>query len=295
MKQNTPPTIKEFWNENPVGSNFVDYSSNKEFYEHYDEFRYRTEGHILKELDLIDFKDKKVLEIGLGQGADSMQIINRGADFYGIDLTEESIRRLKERFKIFNSPYESVTVADATQIPFADNFFDIIYTHGVIHHSPEIELIVKEIHRVLRPNGKCVTMLYHKNSVNYYLSIFFIRRTGLLLLWLFPFLKKIISKLTGEQESRINVHLLNFKEKGLEYLRMKNFIHKSTDGPDNVYATVWNNKSAYKLFYQFKNVETKVHFLNERHLLGFQNILTNSLKQKISHKFGWHLWIFAIK
>lgn len=75
MNQNKEPTIKEFWNENLVGCNFVDYTSNKELYKNYDAFRYRTESPILTELDLIDFKDKKVLEIGLGQGADSMQII----------------------------------------------------------------------------------------------------------------------------------------------------------------------------------------------------------------------------
>lgn len=60
--------IEQFWDQNPVGNNFVEYHSDKKFYDDYDEFRYRTEGHILSELDQIDFKNKKVLEIGLGQG-----------------------------------------------------------------------------------------------------------------------------------------------------------------------------------------------------------------------------------
>src|SRR5580692_6753975 len=125
--------IKQFWNENPVGSNFIDYEESKTFYLKYDEFRYRTEGHILHELDAIDFKGKKTLEIGLGQGADSMQVINRGAVYYGIDLTEESVRRVKERFQLFEKRYAEVQVANAEHIPYEDNSFDIVYSHGVIH------------------------------------------------------------------------------------------------------------------------------------------------------------------
>src|SRR5215210_6929615 len=106
MSTQSNTDIKQFWNENPVGSNFVSYRNEKSFYEDYDNFRYRTEGHILNELDAIDFSNKKVLEIGLGQGADSMQIINRGALYYGIDLTEESVRRVKERFHLYNKPYQ---------------------------------------------------------------------------------------------------------------------------------------------------------------------------------------------
>ncbi|RYG50384.1 MAG: class I SAM-dependent methyltransferase [Chitinophagaceae bacterium] len=287
--------IKDFWNENPVGSNFISYQQDKSFYEKYDEFRYRTEGHILGELDKIDFKGKKVLEIGLGQGADSMQIIDRGALYYGIDITEESVRRVKERFALFQRPYQEVQVSKAETIPYPENNFDIVYSHGVIHHSPNIEKIVEEIHRVLKPGGMAVIMLYHKQSYNYYVSIGFLRRLGLLTLMPFPFLSHLVSKLTGEQVERINKHRSNIKEQGLSYLKMKNFTHRSTDGPDNVYATVWSDKSSRGLFRNFKNIRTNVHFLNERHLLGLQYIIPSSLKKSLANRYGWHLWIKAIK
>lgn len=287
--------IKQFWNENPVGSNFIAYQQDKSFYERYDAFRYRTEGHILQELDAIDFRNKKVLEIGLGQGADSMQIINRGAIYYGIDLTEESVRRIKERFALFNKPYEQVLLANAENIPFDNDSFDIVYSHGVIHHSPNIEKIVDEIHRVLRPGGQAVIMLYHQNSFNYYISIAFLRRLGLLILVIFPFLTKLVSKVTGESVERIDKHRKNLKTYGLAYLKMKNFVHRSTDGPDNVYATAWTRTSARKLFSKFKNFSTNVHFLNERHMLGLQYFLPRSLKNRIGKRFGWHLWIKSFK
>lgn len=287
--------IKNFWNENPVGSNFVEYEADKSFYEKYDAFRYRTEGHILGELDKIDFRNKKVLEIGLGQGADSMQIIERGALYNGIDLTEESVKRVKERFRMYNKPYESVQVANAEHIPFETGTFDIVYSHGVIHHSPQITAIVAEIHRVLKPGGKAVIMLYHKNSFNYYISIGIMRRAGLLLLFVFPFLSKLVARLTGESVERIEKHKANLRKFGLSYLKMKNFVHRSTDGPDNIHATVWNRKTAGKLFHQFHNISTNVHFLNERHFLGIQYILPKSLKRSLATKYGWHLWINATK
>lgn len=295
MSNQSTSDIKQFWNEQPVGSNFVAYEQGKSFYDRYDNFRYRTEGHILNELDAIDFKDKKVLEIGLGQGADSMQIINRGAIYHGIDLTEESVRRVKERFQLFDKPYESVHVANAENIPFPDQYFDIVYSHGVIHHSPQIQKIVSEIYRVLKPGGKAVVMLYHKSSYNYHISISILRRMGLLLLKPLPFLAKVISKITGESEERINRHKYHMKREGLSYLNMKNFIHRSTDGPDNVYATVWTSKEARELFQEFNEINTNVHFLNERHLLGLQHILPKSLKNSIAHKYGWHLWVKAVK
>lgn len=296
MKENIrTEDIREFWDKNPCGTNFVNTETTIEFFQKYDEFRYSTEGHILEELDIIDFKGKVVLEIGLGQGADSMQIVDRGAIYHGIDLTDESIRRVKLRFDLFNKSYKSVEKADAVKLPFKDNYFDLVYSHGVIHHSPEIENIVGEIYRVLKPGGKAIIMLYHKNSINYYVSIALVRRLGLLFLFLFPPLSKVITKLTGESENRILKHVLGFKKIGISYLEMKNFVHKSTDGPDNVWSSVWNKKSARKLFARFKKIRFKVHFLNERHLLGLQYLIPNSLKRVIANRFGWHLWIIAQK
>lgn len=287
--------LETFWNLNPVGSNFLQYKPGKKFFENYDAFRYRTEGHIIEELDKIDFRNKQVLEIGIGQASDSMQMINRGAIYYGIDLTEESVRRAKERFMLFNKAYEQILKADAQNIPFPDNFFDIVYSHGVIHHSPGIEKIITEIYRVLKPGGKVVVMLYHKQSVNYYLSIALLRRAGLLLMFAAPFLSGLISKLTGESAERINKHKINLKKEGLGYLRMRNFIHRSTDGPDNVYSSVWTKRSARMLFGSFKNITFSVHFLNERHLLGFQRMLSRKAKERLAKRFGWHLWLFANK
>ncbi|HVG40794.1 MAG TPA: class I SAM-dependent methyltransferase [Chitinophagaceae bacterium] len=287
--------IKKFWNENPVGTNFINDKVGKQFFLDYDAIRYRMEGHILEEINSISWKHKKVLEIGLGQGSDSMQIVLNGGIYSGIDITEESIHRLKERFAIFNLPYSDLLLADARKIPFEDGTFDIVFTHGVIHHSPHMAQIINEVHRVLKPGGKAVMMVYHKSSVNYWMNIFTIRRVGLLAIRVFQPAIKLISKLTGESVDRITKHRESFKKQGFNYLKMKNFIHKSTDGPDNIYSTVWTQKSILPLLSSFSKIDFKVHYLNERHLMGLQHILPASFKKYLSRKFGWHLWVYAQK
>jgi ubiquinone/menaquinone biosynthesis C-methylase UbiE len=295
MEKNDTRRIREFWNTNPVGSNFVEYHQDKSFYEEYDAFRYRTEGHILGELDKIDLAGKKTLEIGLGQGADSMQLIERGALYYGIDLTDESVRRVKERFALFNKPYCEVQVANAESIPFPDNCFDIVYSHGVIHHSPRIDHIVAEIHRVLKPGGQAIIMLYYKDSFNYYISIGLLRRIGLMTMWVFPFLDKLVARLTGEGVERVRRHKVLLKEEGFRYFRMKRFLHRSTDGPDNAYSSVWSKKTSRRLLSSFKDIQFSIHFLNERHLLGLQHLLPRAFKRWLAGRYGWHLWLKATK
>jgi len=81
LKSTTPgeQAIRDYWNAHPCGDHQVgSLKANYEaFFARYDKFRYRREGHILRRLNAIDFKGKRVLEIGLGEGAESEQIIRR--------------------------------------------------------------------------------------------------------------------------------------------------------------------------------------------------------------------------
>lgn len=139
-----------------------------------------------------------------------------------------------------------------------------------------------------------VVMLYHRNSVNYHLSIRIIRRLGILLLFL-PGMIGAVSKITGEPRERIEKHLFSFKKSGFRYLKMDNFIHKATDGPDNVYSSVYSEREACELLYKFKDLEFRKHLLNERHLPIVRDLLSEKMKKKIECRFGWHLWCIAEK
>ncbi|MEQ1921535.1 MAG: hypothetical protein ABL952_03405, partial [Pyrinomonadaceae bacterium] len=96
--------IKDFWQMHPCGAELVGdlteetRAEYENFFTRYDAFRYEKEPHILTNLDRIDFAGKRVLEIGLGPGADAEQIVRRGGIYSGADLTDESVKRVKMRF-----------------------------------------------------------------------------------------------------------------------------------------------------------------------------------------------------
>jgi len=227
MNQND---VQNFWQHHPCGESFVGgldsfRSDYEKFFEEYDQFRYDKEGHILKCLDNIDFADKQTLEIGLGQGADSEQIIRRGAKWSGIDLTAESIDRVRVRLKLKDLAFENLVHGSVLDLPFEDNSFDIVFSHGVLHHVPDIQRAQEEIWRVLMPEGVLIAMLYAKYSLNYLLSISIVRRLGLLAAYILP---------NSPSNGMIGQHLANAREIGLfNYLKMENFIHRNTDGPLN--------------------------------------------------------------
>ena len=271
--------IKDFWDRYPCGDLLVgglkEHQGDFEaFFTEYDSFRYRLESHIHRCLDEIDLKGKKVLEIGLGQGADSEQLIKRGAIWTGLDLTPESVARVQSRLTLRKLPHQSVTQGSALKIPFEDNSFQIVFSHGVLHHVPDILAAQREIHRVLKPDGELIVMLYSKWSLNYLISISIIRRLGLISLYL-----------TNRDPGGIfSQHLANARSMGLwRYLRMTNFIHKNTDGPLNPYSKVYDEQGVKKDFPNFKVVRSYKQFMHAPplpvHRLPFERLL------------GWHLWV----
>ena len=215
-EENLNEEIKKFWEDNPCGENLIGRKDKWEIhFENYDRFRYSTESHILQELNGIDFQNKYVLEIGIGQATDSEQIVNRGGIWNGLDITDAAIERAKTRFSINKIKYGEIKKGSALEIPWPDNTFDIVYSHGVLHHIKNIDVVQREISRVLKPNGRLIIMLYHKNSLNYWISIQCIRRVSLLIIFL---LNKLNLKIFKNQT--IYSHLNNIKKYGLfEYLK----------------------------------------------------------------------------
>ena len=86
----------------------------------------------------------------------------------GIDLTPRAVEHTKKRLAIYGFQ-ANVEVADAENLPYSDNSFDLVYSWGVLHHSPDTSKAIKEVYRVLRPNGVARIMLYHKYSLIGYL------------------------------------------------------------------------------------------------------------------------------
>lgn len=271
--------IQAFWNRYPCGESKVgglqqhqaDYEA---FFADYDRYRYGKEGHILRCLDEIDFKEKQVLEIGLGQGADSEQLIKRGAIWSGLDLTPESVARVQTRLSLRRLPHQSVKQGSVLQLPYDDQSFDVVFSHGVLHHVPDIQVAQREIHRVLKPGGQLIVMLYARWSLNYLISIGIVRRLGLLALYV----------ANPHPGGIVGQHLANARATGvLRYLAMDNFIHRSTDGPLNPYSKVYDLGTVRKDFPSFNIVRAYKEFMHAPPLPVSHLPLARIL--------GWHLWV----
>jgi ubiquinone/menaquinone biosynthesis C-methylase UbiE len=120
--------------------------------------------------EIIPFKqlrDKDVLEIGVGQGTHAQLLAPRCKSFVGIDLTSHAAKMTAQRLRLFSLPGK-VLQMDAEAMDFADCSFDFIWSWGVIHHSADTRRVLQEMHRVLRPDGRCTVMVYYKSWWHFY-------------------------------------------------------------------------------------------------------------------------------
>lgn len=286
MEQMDEKTVQDFWQNHACGDAKVgglrerfggDY---EKFFADYDKWRYGFERHLPACFDGLNVSGKRVLEVGLGQGADSESLIRRGARWSGIDLTAESVERIRTRLTLRELPFDDLRQGSVLELPFADNSFDMVFSHGVLHHVPEIQQAEKEIHRVLRPGGELVIMMYARWSLNYLVSIALIRRA--VLLAAFPLARMGVVK-PGRARGKLAAHLDNATRMGLgRYLKLKEFTHYNTDGPSNPYALVYDRRQIARDFPSFRVTRAYKRYMHAPplpvHGLPGQALL------------GWHLW-----
>lgn len=273
--------IQTFWESHPCGDALIGGLSTAfsgdylEFFDAYDRFRYSLESHIPTCLDALHVEGERVLEIGLGEGAESEQLIRRGARWSGIDVTRESVSRVETRLRIRELPYDNLWHGTVTNIPVADNSFQLVFSHGVLHHVPDIIAAQAEIHRVLRSGGRLVVMLYARRSLNYQVSIKMLRRAALLGAW--PFRRHVSGAIVSD-------HFRAAEQEGLfHYLKMSRFLHANTDGPQNPYSKVYGLNDLIRDFPAFRIERVHKHFMHAPPL-PVHSLPGGSL-------MGWHLWV----
>jgi len=233
-----------------------------------------------------------VLEIGCGLGTDGAQFAQAGAHYTGVDLTDAAVDLARKRFEIFNLEGE-FRVADAEQLDFPNESFDLVYSHGVLHHTPDIAAAIAEIRRVLRPGGQAKVMLYHRDSYNYRINISLLRRAGVHLLRWKPGIT-LVHLLTKEPEDSLREHARRLTT-DTDYLKSSEFLSQNTDGAGNPLARVYSREEARELFKDFSTVKLKTFFLNKRWLPIIGAVLPRSVESKLADRWGWHLWIYATK
>jgi len=153
--------VRNFWNAEPCGSRYLGELSD---FEAHARARYELEPYIPEFAKFSSSRGLKVLEIGVGMGADYLEWLKAGANATGVDLSAISIERARHRCELAGH-HPDLHVADAEHLPFPSNTFDVVYSYGVMHHSPDTARCLGEAWRVLKPGGEARIMVYHHPSV----------------------------------------------------------------------------------------------------------------------------------
>jgi ubiquinone/menaquinone biosynthesis C-methylase UbiE len=159
--------VKAFWNRETCDTAHANAEKfSREYFEQIEQWRYWDQPFIHSFAQFTRYRGKRVLEVGFGAGTDLIQWLRAGARVSGIDLTEEALVNVRHRIEVYGLPQpESLQVADAEDLPFASDTFDLGYSWGVLHHTPNTEKALAELVRVVRPGGEIKIMLYNRRGM----------------------------------------------------------------------------------------------------------------------------------
>jgi 2-polyprenyl-3-methyl-5-hydroxy-6-metoxy-1,4-benzoquinol methylase len=158
--------VKEYWNSRPcnIRHSKKDVGS-VEYFNEVEARKYLVEPHIPEFAEFNKWKGKKVLEIGCGIGTDSINFAKAGAILTCVELSDVSLDLCKKRFKEFklSAKFYNGNCEELSKfLPIED--YDLIYSFGVIHHTPNPELVYNEIKKYMNKNTEVRLMLYARHS-----------------------------------------------------------------------------------------------------------------------------------
>jgi len=156
--------VRDYWQARPCGTTLSgERAGSPEFFAEIEAKRYRAEPFIHEFAAFASWRGKRVLEIGVGAGSDFLNFVRSGADATGIDLTPAAITLVRNRLALEGLDGRTL-IADAEHLPFAEGSFDLVYSWGVLHHTPNTPAAIGEVRRVLRRSGEARIMLYARRS-----------------------------------------------------------------------------------------------------------------------------------
>ncbi|MBX7221044.1 MAG: class I SAM-dependent methyltransferase [Blastocatellia bacterium] len=235
----------------------------REFYERVDRNRYEEYAPWMKSVMEFDrYGGQSVLEIGFGMGTDLFQFARAGARTFGVDLSPQHLEIARKRFEIYDLE-TNLQLADTEHLPFADETFDVVYSFGVIHHTPDTEKAVAEIRRVLKPGGKAILAVYHRDSA-FHLCVF----GGYLL------------------------HLRFFRESYRENLSRIEYREQSDACP---LVKLYSRKQFATLLRDFSSVSIECNHLDPTHFGFLHSLISPDLVRRLEPRYGWYLTAKCVK
>lgn len=158
--------VASYWNRRPCNIRHSQKEiGTREYFDEVEQRKYFVEPHIPAFADFPRWTGKKVLEVGCGLGTDAVNFARAGADYSAIDLSDASLELARKRFDVFGlpgrlKPYDAERLSEA----YPGEQFDLVYSFGVIHHTPHPDAVIREIRKVIKPDGELRMMLYASNS-----------------------------------------------------------------------------------------------------------------------------------
>jgi SAM-dependent methyltransferase len=284
-------SVRVYWDTRPCDSQLSDRDrSSQAYFLDIERQRYGLQPHIPGILSMIDWRGKRVLEIGTGVGTDARSIISRGGRYTGINVDRGSTDATLRALRVFSLP-GIVLERNATALDFPDDSFDVVYSFGVLHHIPEAEKAVAEIHRVLKPGGKLLVMIYNRSSINYVVEIMFIRKLALRLLSLPGAIA--LFQWMGLPREKLERHAQLQRERGR--MTDQEWVSRNTDGPDNPYSRVYDAAQAAELLRAFRINVNEVFFFDYRHWGILGSSLPRAAIKELGRLWGWHRVVCAEK
>lgn len=157
--------IQDYWNhrihdlemtDQPVGT--------KAFFEDLDEYRFDKLHYLPRLVDFGSFRGQRLLEVGCGIGTDLVRFAKGGARVTGVDLAQTAIDLARQNFALNGVTADELRTANGEALPYPDGQFDVVYAHGVIQYTANPAALIAECHRVLKPGGTAIFMVYNRVS-----------------------------------------------------------------------------------------------------------------------------------
>src|SRR5688500_6728963 len=259
---------REQWGRDPCGAEYEREHElgTREFFDSVERHRYTEYAPWMPRLmEFGKFGGKRLLEIGCGMGTDLLQFARGGACCTGVDLTPRSVAITLHGFAVYGAD-GTFMISDGERLPFRSEMFDVVYSNGVLHHTPDTAGAIREVHRVLRPRGIAKVMLYHCNSLNYWVEI--ILRRGLL----------GGEFLRGRSAEEIMSRVIEFSDHDARPL-----------------VKVYSRKGARALFSLFKTVTVEVEQLTRAELRFLSPLISESKLDNLRTGNGWNVIMSSVK
>jgi SAM-dependent methyltransferase len=258
---------REQWGEDPCGAVYgrEQEFGTREFFDAVERHRYTDYAPWMPAvMGFNDFAGARLLEVGCGMGTDLLQFARGGAKVTGVDLTPRSIEISRQHLSVYGEGGD-FAISDGENLPFADESFDIVYSNGVLHHTPDTAGAVREVHRVVRTGGQARVMLYHRGSAAYWGDI--ILRHGVL-----------HGELLKHSPEDIMSKYVEFNESGGRPL-----------------VKVYSRREARQLFSMFREVKVQVEQLTRAELFFLSRFIPEKMFLRLRRSVGWNVIVTARK